>query len=334
MDDIFDEKDMFATFCTEYVYEPMKDIYITNDEALADENKGIYYAEFRISEAMRAYIGKTANAYEPLKKLLDDSSGDIWKKQSSIEVKNQSTTSAGNANFNFFKLIRKEKDELSFSNALAYFIEQIGINDFLQHCLYLNAKDSYALLREKNNIDISFLGNENVVIIENKIDSNITVDKRKSVVSQIKDAVELYFVDHKGSDKAAIEKKIVDLIQKEENQQASQLSKYYLYAVAYLLSKGINWDELEKHIKCFLLIPEYAKNQFPQDSNQCYDSDFMYSKKYKVITYKDMYKYFEKKTGDNYLDDFKSALIPLAHEFNNEIEEDCKYRFFKAIGKI
>ena len=334
MDDIFHEQDMFATFYTANVYEPVKDIYITNDKDLENVKKGIYYAEFKISEAMRAYISKTANAYAPLEKLLKDAT--ILNKQSSIAVKNQTATATQVTSFNFFKLIRKDKDELSFSNALAYFIERVGINNFLQTCLNVNASflnDAYTLLREKNNIDISFFGDKHVVIIENKIDSNITVDKRKTLISQIKDAVELYFIDDKGRDKETIETQIMGLINskfKARGQQASQLSKYYLYAVAYLLSKGVAEDEVDKHIQCFLLIPEYAKNRFGNLS------EFLLYDKYKIITYIEIYKFFDnnKKKNIKYLDDFISALVPLKNQFDNEIEEECKYRFLKLLGKF
>jgi hypothetical protein len=118
------------------------------------------------------------------------------------------------------------------------------------------------------------------------------------------------------------------------NGDTSQLSKYYLYAIAYLMSKGIDDSQWEKRIKCFLLIPRYAKKQFKGDKNNCYSSNFLYSDKYEIITYLNIYNYFESIKLQPYLDEFKSALIPLMNEFNNEIEEDCKYRFFKAIGKI
>ena len=337
MDDIFRDEDMFATFCTQEVYETKGDVYITTESGRAKPEKGIYYVEFkRISEAMRAYFKEEKKpAYQQLTELINTES--IWEISTTKQVKKRNDINVQGEAFNFFKLIGKERDELSFSNALTYFIEQIGIKDFLNQCLKIKDSsvlaDQYELLREKNNIDISFWGNNNVVLIENKIDANITVDKNKTQEDQIKNAVKLYFPDEIEENIKKIKETLLGRSSKETG-EVSQLSKYYLYAMAYLLSKGINETELEKHIQCFLLIPEYAKNQFPQDGNQCYDSDFMYSKKYKVISYKDIYTDFELKTGDRYLDEFKSGLSPLAHEFNNEIEEDCKYRFFKAIGKI
>jgi len=338
MDDIFKDKDMFATFYTQEVYEANGDVYITTEPKRENIEKGIYYVKFkRVSEAMRAYfMDEEKKAYQQLQDLIEDKQGKgIWKTDTTEKVKDQNTN-VSLPDFNFFKLICKERDELSFSNALAYFIERMGIEDFLENCLKLDAsysKDNYELSREKNNIDISFWGDKNVVIIENKIDANITVDKKATIEKQIEKAVELYFPDVSKETEKELQDKLKSLSQKATGRE-SQLSKYYLYAMAYLLSKGVSEKELEKHIECFLLIPKYAEKQFEQDDKQRYSSDFMYGEKYKIITYKELYDYFEKKTGDKYLSDFISALTPLAREFNNEIEEDCKYRFFKAIGKI
>lgn len=327
MEKIFHEKDMFATFSTCKVLKPKGDIYITNNPSLANIDNGIFFADFKISEAMRAYIKEEHKAFQKLSSLIE--AEDLWE-----DVEDQNTVTK--PEFNFFKLIRKDKDELSFSNALAYFIEETGIKSFIRDCLKLEQRfinDNYQLLREKNNIDISFFGEDNVIIIENKIDAFITVDNRITIDSQIKKAVELYFPEASDIEKKNHVSKITQYVQHSKG-EPSQLSKYYLYAIAYLMSKGIDEEQWEARIKCFLLIPEYAKKQFKSDHNSCYQSNFLYSDKYKIITYLNIYNYFESVVFITYLDEFKSALIPLKSEFDNEIEEDLKYRFFKEIGKI
>ena len=60
-------------------------------------------------------------------------------------------------------------------------------------------------------------------------------------------------------------------------------------------------------------------------------------RKYKIITYESIYNYFDnikEQINDNYIKDFLSALKTLKKEFNNELEEDMKYRFYHTIGKI
>ena len=328
MDEIYREQDMFATFCTDEVYEAIGDVYLTNEESRADDDKNIFYADFTISEAMRAYIEEQHPAKTDLESFI---SKPIWNK---IESNNISCASC--SEFNFFKLIRKERDELSISNALAYFIENTGKTSFLKNCLELSQSflhDNYELLREKNNIDISFFGEQNVVIIENKIDAGITYNGRITLESQINRAVELYYDDSLG-DKAAYKSCIEQVISNYQG-DTSQLSKYYIYALAYLLTKGVDVEDVENHIKCFLLIPRYSINNFPTVENGCYDSTFCVSNKYKIITYKEILEYFDAQNIINpYFSDFKSALKPLASEFDNELEQEMKLRFLKEIGMI
>lgn len=314
MDNIF-ERDMFATFWTDKVQETEGDIYLTNDESLMDEAAGVYYAPFgRISEAMRAYIPDNHAASDSLKSIL---TMNVWK-----PVAGQSAVSMQEPKLNFFKLIRKDRDELSFSNALAYFIQEIGISHFLQNGLNLEVADNaYSLLREKHNIDLAFFGNTQVVIIENKIDAAITVDGRSTQKTQINRAVEAYFT-----------KGIEDVAKQLEsfaagNQAVSQLSKYYFYAAAYLLSKNVAVEDIPQHIHCFLLVPKYAERQFQTQKDR-----FLLGDKYDIVTYDKLLRFFQKQHCDSpYYPDFVDALKPLAKEFNNDIEEDVKYRFYKAI---
>lgn len=330
MKDIFHEDDMFATFCTKTVYEAKGDVYLTNDLSLEDAAHNIYYADFRMSEAMRTYVKNTHKAYTPLAAFLQ---ADVWKVPATETE--QVYSEIEEPEFNFFKLIRKDKDELSFSNALAYYIQKSGVDLFLRQCLCLDPvllDDQYMLLREKHNIDISFFGEKNVVIIENKIDAYITADKRSKISNQINKAVDLYFSDFSDEEKDCKKEVLKNFAQRTEG-DASQLSKYYLYAVAYLLSKGMDISEVEKHIKCFLLVPEYSKKQFKQDDNGCFAANFRFADKYTLMTYRDIYEFYYSHTiEDAYFADFLSAMGPLKKEFNNDLEEEMKIRFLKAIG--
>ncbi|MBE6647622.1 MAG: hypothetical protein E7611_08325 [Ruminococcaceae bacterium] len=339
MDDIYNEKDMFATFCADEVLETNCDVYlITKDsDEKEDESNHIYSADFKISEAMRAYIGANHQANKTLKEFLKK---DVWKPIGNTRPEVTAPE------FNFFKLIRKDKDELTLSNALAYFIDKVSIKTFLKaEFLKLDenfSDDKYIMFREKNNIDISFFGENNVIIIENKIDAGITAKASDKIQKQINDAVKLYHDKTKYTEEkyeeaiTSVMRKICpDAFNIEEGtpeKHASQLSKYYIYAVAYLLNKDIKPDEITKHIKCFLLIPKYSEKNFKM--MDCYLSD-----KYTPITYYNILDFFNNKEntanidseGKKYFDDFKSVLKSLAKEFDNELEEEMKYRFFDKI---
>lgn len=331
MKDIYHEEDMFATFWTKTVCEANGDVYLTNDPAMEDPEHHIFYADFRISEAMRAYIAPSHQAHTPLSEFLQKG---IWKRPTQME--DRFFAEVQTTKFNFFKLIRKDKDELSFSNALAYFIQKCGIDTFLSQCLALPEAflaDQYVLLREKNNIDLSFFGESHVVIIENKIDAYITADKRTKIGNQVNKAVDLYFPEQSSTGKKEITK-VLTAFAEEHPGDASQLSKYYLYAVAYLLSKGMDISQVVSHIRCFLLVPEYAKKQFKQNSEGYFLSSFSLSDKYKLLTYNDVSVFFSNHPVDDaYFEDFLSALGPLKKEVNNELEEEMKIRFLRAIGK-
>lgn len=164
---------------------------------------------------------------------------------------------------------------------------------------------------------------------------SITVDKRKILDGQIRQAMDLYFEDISGAD---IEEKItlINIIIHNYNGDVSQLIKYYIYAVAYLLSKGVDKSKTEDHIKCFLLIPKYyALHQYKTDLNGYFDLTFLFSNKYKIITYEDIYNFFkERNITDDYYKGFILALDPLKNEFNNELEKEMEYKFLKKIGKI
>lgn len=328
-EEIFDEKDMFATFVTEKVYEADGNVYVTNDKSLENIEAKIFCIDFKISEAMRAYCVED----KPWEKLINDAA--LWKndvsKKASEMVKKQ--LSEQKPEFNFFKLIRKNKDELSFSNALAYFVgeDKDGYSKFLKHIVVGKDKESflndkYEILREKNNIDISFFGEKHVVIIENKIDAAITANKKMSIENQINNPIKEYI---EGENEGSETKKIIEkIIENNSDKIISQLSKYYIFALAYLISKGVGVKDLKNSIKCFLLVPRYSENQFSKK----YLSGFICGGDYELITYEKISDYFWSiHSCDHYLTEFLSAMKPLTKEFDNEIEEDLKYRFFEKI---
>ena len=168
---LFDEKyDLFATFKAKKVFKTNCDVYLVNGPRKTQkiENKYIYYLNgFRMPESMRRYIDSSdVNNYRvKIKKLIENK--DIWdpvKKLNIdplVEAHNEKEIEMENWD-NFFKLIKKDKDELSISNALAYYIEKIGENNFLCNCLKIDADgtdfldDNYEIKRERCNIDISF----------------------------------------------------------------------------------------------------------------------------------------------------------------------------------
>ena len=340
---LFPEKDLFATFKAKEVYitNPNTDVYLTGNSNLKN-NENIYYLDkFNgISECMRRYIEVESRETE-INKLLSDE--EIWKQLSkdNKEIINE-YKELPKPEFNFFKLIKKDKDELSISNALVYYIEKIEKNKFLEKCLGLEVAkdflgDDYELKREQDNVDILFLGKEHVVIIENKIDADITKDG-KTYEKQIENALKNF--DFNENDKETIKKLLKNKCESEDNKGkvATQLSKYYIYAIIYLCNKKIENKEtiditkIEENIKCYLLLPNYSLKIFSKSENKCYISNNLFSEKYKIITYERVFNFFDENVvEDNYFKDFLSVLKPLKSDFNNDIENETKKLFYKKI---
>ena len=77
---------------------------------------------------------------------------------------------------NFLQLIKKEDDELSFSNMLAYYFQSNKQLFAKFEKVVLNIKNpdtNFEIAREEDNIDLLIRGDKNVIVIENKIKSKI-----------------------------------------------------------------------------------------------------------------------------------------------------------------
>lgn len=83
---------------------------------------------------------------------------------------------------NFLQIIKKENDELVFSNLFAYFFAKYDNNilkAFAKEILDIELKGKIRIAREENNIDLLIRDDEHIVIIENKIKSGINGIKKR-----------------------------------------------------------------------------------------------------------------------------------------------------------
>lgn len=82
----------------------------------------------------------------------------------------------------------RTKLEDSTSNQIAYFFNRDKklIDLFIKKFLKLDIKDTFSIIREKENIDILIEGENNIIIIENKIDSGINGNQLKKYENYIK----------------------------------------------------------------------------------------------------------------------------------------------------
>lgn len=134
--------------------------------------------EVILPQSMREYYSEDLDsiAYGQLKRLINDS--DNWEHTNNTEklipdgvVQNQVPS--------FLEIIRKEDDENIFSNLLAYFFDysHSGFQRFAADPYLLNIPNfstSFAVQREAmNRIDLWVEGDNDIIVIENKIKSGI-----------------------------------------------------------------------------------------------------------------------------------------------------------------
>lgn len=199
---------IYISFEAENIFYPKEKIYITTNQNNNISNKHEVLSEVTFpKQALHWAYQENSKAYETLKKLIDDSS--VWQSrnqtQTILEIKKNFKK---DDNFNFLKLIKKEYDELSYSNMFQYFLktDKKLFEKFMREVLGLNPQGSYTIGREIENIDLFIEDETNIVVIENKIKSAIN-GVRHDIYS--------------------------DLVQ-------SQLSKYYNYAAQNKNGKEIS----------------------------------------------------------------------------------------------
>ena len=80
-----------------------------------------------------------------------------------------------NNHFNFLTLIKKEDDELAFSNMFGYFFSTFPnlFVEFARDFLKAEISEGYVVKREHHNIDLWIEDDDDVIVIENKVKSGI-----------------------------------------------------------------------------------------------------------------------------------------------------------------
>ena len=124
--------------------------------------------------------------------LLDDS---IWEPENTTECLDINEYNTQGKRFNFVSLIKKEYDELVYSNLLAYFFEQNRsvFTEFADKILGVpNIKKDYRVYREEKNIDILIKDDNTVIAIENKIKSKINGERHDINSSRIQSQLSKY----------------------------------------------------------------------------------------------------------------------------------------------
>jgi hypothetical protein len=220
---------------------------------------------------------------------------DIWEEYNTT-LKASELNKSLNINFdtcNFLSAIRKEDDEVIFSNLFAYYFtnfKEFTIKFYDKYGISLNK--NYKVSREKNRTDIEIEDERNLIIIENKIKSGIMKYKKSE-----KDSNNIEF--------------------------ETQLEKNYKVANERELE-----DKSNRGIKCFIFLPDYSLIK-EEDCKFHYSNEEIV---YTQVRYSEIYKLFEaNRIEDKYYDDFMKALSKHSSVYDNNMFEEMQRRFFKKI---
>lgn len=270
--------------------------YIISLSDHAPETKQVHLPK----QSLKAYYSendsKTGYVYKKLQDAINDiERKDLWEKDNT--TKGVLEEQPQDEHYSFLKLIRKEDDELCFSNMFAHFLggDFRLYRAFATEVLKLQPEkvgSSCTIYREKDNIDLLIDDGINRIIIENKIHSLINGLKKE-----------------------------------QEDQIESQLSKYWKNEEKKVEEEVKNGGQRKK-LSAFLFLPKYNEQYFKMEN---YDEGMHYIK----ITYEQLYEFFSKQKKDiPYYTDFCNALYKHSLEVREDLYQENLEKFLNIIKSI
>lgn len=174
------ENGNYLTFKAQKVTKVSKPIFITTDESLCNDTFFLLKSDINFpKQSPKTYISSIhqIEAYNTLRNIIKDK--ESWKEKTKTLDKYKSfiKNNYDSKDYNFINIIKKDYDELVFSNLFQYIFSSNleGFNLFAKEVLELNIDFSNQLVieREKANIDLFITDENNAIVIENKIKSHI-----------------------------------------------------------------------------------------------------------------------------------------------------------------
>ncbi|MBP5574146.1 MAG: hypothetical protein J6X50_00120 [Bacilli bacterium] len=352
---------VFVSFECEGIYEPKKPVYFAFGAFKQKSNKkGIYRLVSTDQGQTTRFVSFGPSDQKMLERIVDDS--EIWKDAPIKSFKEYADGFEQNKSFEYFKELGIEDQELQYSNALKFFLNNQNLtNNFLKNIgCQVKKREKFNIDREEYNIDLLFTNfnrikkpenreAEKIIIIENKIKANVTpTDNDKSLAEQIE---KVYMHVHKIKKKTDFTpaqrediRQTATFLKIDYSKIPSQLSKYYIYAVVLAKRRGWSNKKIESDIKCFFLCPNYAESLYETAGKEKYlynntfiggDKILFLQEKYRLITYKDILPVFEKQLlsmpegKEKYLlGDFVVSLRRQANDRDDSLEKSMIEMFY------
>lgn len=214
-----DEYFISVTFKVGKLLKVKEPLYLVEDESKKTlyQNHCFLPEKHFSNQSLKMYYPQETfkNDFDAMVEMINNES--LWESENTTSKIDINEVQSLYQNKNFLSVIRKENDELVFSNMLGYFFEQNRpvFVDFAKEVFNVpSLSTDFYVYREKENIDLWIQDDNNIIVIENKIKSKINGEKHDTNSEAIQ----------------------------------SQLSKYYEYAVT-------NSDG--KDVYAFLFTPDY-----------------------------------------------------------------------------
>lgn len=144
----------------------------------------------KLGQGLKSYVEEGEADYALLSKIIEDKSlwGDSMPKATSGEAP---------AELSYMDICQRAYDELAYSNAMAYFAKKYPEVAFKLLDQLTGVKDNYhrdfTVRREENNIDLLFYNGGHLVIVENKIKSDLNGVEKNNKGEIIKTQLDDYY---------------------------------------------------------------------------------------------------------------------------------------------
>lgn len=172
----------FKTYNLRTVKEP---VFLIEDKALLDKYENHYFLPEKhfSTQSLRMYYydNEFPQNYVVFKELLNNSK--IWNEENTTTKIDLDEIYTYESHQGFLSVIKKEDDELVISNLFSYIFnhKKDVFRDFVKEVLGIDEfKINYRIAREEKNVDLLIENEDFVIIIENKIKSDINHVKSKS----------------------------------------------------------------------------------------------------------------------------------------------------------
>ena len=173
--------EILITFKTNNLRTVKKPVFLIEDESKQYKYENHYFLPEKhfSTQSLKMYYSENEfpQDYDVFDKLLNDSS--LWNQEETTAV-DLDEIYTFDSHEGFLSVIKKEADELVFSNLFSYIFNQKKdvFKDFVKEVLEIDDfTTNYNICREKDNIDLLIESDDSVIIIENKIKSKINGEK-------------------------------------------------------------------------------------------------------------------------------------------------------------